>query len=341
MERRIPFSPIFTARREDVIKYNVAKLSNNIKFQMQPTREVAQQRSFLNKSEAQNSSYKKTMINTAGSSRNISTKNPIIEYTGLLKTQSNNRLPRSKLPMIEKDKKSCKGTPSNSYLPCERLSSPQNYRITPKVITRINFSPRYAELKSEENLKPVQKLVSIHSSVSSRTGKSNGKLKKFNQDSYISIKNYCNLNSNHLFSILDGHGTNGHTVSSYIKNTLPAHLEYYIPSIKPQNESSLNSSDIAALKLAFKKSYLKIQKDLILKSHIDVTFSGSTACTVLMRENHLICANVGDSRAVLGQMIDGHWIAMPLSRDHKPEEPSEKLRVENAGGRVEPMKGNR
>jgi serine/threonine protein phosphatase PrpC len=32
----------------------------------------------------------------------------------------------------------------------------------------------------------------------------------------------------------------------------------------------------------------------------------------------LLCANVGDSRAILGKNKNGSWSAVPLSEDHKP-----------------------
>ncbi|KAI1721516.1 protein phosphatase 2C domain-containing protein [Ditylenchus destructor] len=58
--------------------------------------------------------------------------------------------------------------------------------------------------------------------------------------------------------------------------------------------------------------------------------SGATACVALLFENKVIVANVGDSRAVLCR--DGH--ATELSVDHKPEDISEKERIEKAGGCV-------
>lgn len=58
--------------------------------------------------------------------------------------------------------------------------------------------------------------------------------------------------------------------------------------------------------------------------------SGSTGVVVLLTPSHIICANTGDSRAVLRR--DG--LALPLSFDHKPSELPEKLRVSSNGGFV-------
>lgn len=58
--------------------------------------------------------------------------------------------------------------------------------------------------------------------------------------------------------------------------------------------------------------------------------SGCTATTVLVTPSHIICANAGDSRSVLCT-VDA---VIPLSFDHKPQNETEKLRIEGAGGSV-------
>jgi serine/threonine protein phosphatase PrpC len=52
---------------------------------------------------------------------------------------------------------------------------------------------------------------------------------------------------------------------------------------------------------------------------IDSRFSGTTCCVVLLTRRQLICANTGDSRAILGSYNEGRWIIKPISRDHKPD----------------------
>ncbi|KAJ6862131.1 protein phosphatase 2C 60 [Populus alba x Populus x berolinensis] len=56
--------------------------------------------------------------------------------------------------------------------------------------------------------------------------------------------------------------------------------------------------------------------------------SGSTACVAIIRNNHLIVANAGDSRCVISRKGQ----AYNLSRDHKPELEAEKERILKAGG---------
>lgn len=68
--------------------------------------------------------------------------------------------------------------------------------------------------------------------------------------------------------------------------------------------------------------------------------SGSTANIVLVEENDIYCANVGDSRAVLGHVDEsGNVKAVPLSFDHKPSDSKERNRIEAMNGRVEACRG--
>ncbi|KAF9663480.1 hypothetical protein SADUNF_Sadunf17G0054900 [Salix dunnii] len=55
---------------------------------------------------------------------------------------------------------------------------------------------------------------------------------------------------------------------------------------------------------------------------------GCTACVVIIRNNHLIVANAGDSRCVISRKGQ----AYSLSRDHKPDLEAEKERILKAGG---------
>lgn len=57
---------------------------------------------------------------------------------------------------------------------------------------------------------------------------------------------------------------------------------------------------------------------------------GCTAVTVLLTPTHIVCANAGDSRAVLYR--DGRAIA--LSQDHKPNDEKERRRILAAGGQI-------
>ena len=59
--------------------------------------------------------------------------------------------------------------------------------------------------------------------------------------------------------------------------------------------------------------------------------SGTTACVVMLTPEFVICANAGDSRAILAR---DNRKAVPLSHDHKPDNTDEDRRIRLAGGFV-------
>jgi serine/threonine protein phosphatase PrpC len=48
---------------------------------------------------------------------------------------------------------------------------------------------------------------------------------------------------------------------------------------------------------------------------IDLSFSGTTSVSVVVRGDFLLTANLGDSRAVLGSYANGGWILRDLTID--------------------------
>lgn len=72
-----------------------------------------------------------------------------------------------------------------------------------------------------------------------------------------------------------------------------------------------------------------------MSSSYDTSFSGSTLNLVVLTKELLVCANVGDSRAIIISEFGGDWRYDLLSWDHKPTLPSEKMRIEACGGMVD------
>lgn len=144
---------------------------------------------------------------------------------------------------------------------------------------------------------------------------------KENQDSYCEVieKDFS------LFGVFDGHGVNGGQVSNYLKTRIPLLLS---KCCKDLNYGI--------------KTCIKIANEEIVES-FDSNFSGSTLNMVAIRGKKLLCANVGDSRAIIGNQINDvnakastgrNWVAISLSRDHKPDISEEYERIIASGGRV-------
>ena len=166
----------------------------------------------------------------------------------------------------------------------------------------------------------------------------NGK-KKTNQDSFISERNINGVLNFNVFGVLDGHGVNGHHASQFVK-------KYIINRIKnhPLLKNAENPKDIYhQLKANGYQLIANFYKDAdieIRKEKFNVDNSGTTCVIVFQIEENIICANAGDSRAIL--IFDDknnenlkYTKVFPLSYDCKPEIPSEKQRINNSGGSVE------
>ena len=149
---------------------------------------------------------------------------------------------------------------------------------------------------------------------------------KVNQDSYILCQRLTNLRTAALIGVADGHGFHGHLVSSYIKQHLPRLIS---------EETGIDFATKA--KKTLTAAVVRCNAELASLG-VDISLSGSTLTTALLYKDKVWCANVGDSRTILARCMPHSWLAIPLSRDHKPKEPSESARIHASGGRISPYK---
>ena len=129
-----------------------------------------------------------------------------------------------------------------------------------------------------------------------------------------------------------------HSTKSAIKTNSFVRNVYHKFSIDVSQFSFIkNKYDM--LKRLLYESFIKTNDDLKLQS-FDGEYSGTTVCSVFIYGRNLICSNLGDSRAILGKMEYDKCIAVPLSRDHKPDQIDEKNRIISKNGRIEPYRSN-
>ena len=160
--------------------------------------------------------------------------------------------------------------------------------------------------------------------------------KDFNQDIAFLEKNFTGNNSYLYLGVCDGHGVEGHEVSGFIKNILPKNLSNSL------FHKDLLTNDINLKKKLYNiigETFIKVNEELISNESINSIFSGTTCVSVIYTPVRLICANIGDSRAVLGRFDKNlkKWISINLSRDHKPTEEDEARRIYKKGGRIKPF----
>ena len=135
---------------------------------------------------------------------------------------------------------------------------------------------------------------------------------KTNQDSSIA-KNHSQ--KEFTFGVFDGHGPDGHFVSQSIK-------QYF------EMQPNTNLSSKENLQIIFST----LSKQITSQKNFDTLNSGSTCVLVHITPNKIICANCGDSRAIL--ITNPLNNIIELSHDHKPEVLEERRRIEQSGGRV-------
>ena len=179
------------------------------------------------------------------------------------------------------------------------------------------------------NALPTGRVKSVSSQ--SQAGKGEDGFTKVNQDSFLVLQNEYNLKDFNVFSVMDGHGVNGHLVSRFTTK----YFTNFFKKNKKMNASNssedqlfyrLKKNDYDVLKRVFRHA----ERDLEKGGDIDANFSGTTCVMVFQVGDRIICANVGDSRAII---VKGDK-AIPLSIDQKPDDPEESKRIKENGGEI-------
>eukprot|EP00210_Caulerpa_lentillifera_P003700 g3533.t1 len=149
----------------------------------------------------------------------------------------------------------------------------------------------------------------------SRTGREPG-AKKTNQDNCFAFEKFIRR-GDALFAAFDGHGSEGHSVSSFVKHHLPLVLTRQLSKLgRHRNDEQITQ--------VLSSVFLEVQESL-MHSPIDIEFSGTTATVGYLTGRKLFVAWVGDSRCVLAiHSPQGKVTAKDLTMDHKPDTESER-----------------
>lgn len=183
------------------------------------------------------------------------------------------------------------------------------------------------------------------------------------QKSFIEYSQKCIVETSQQSSTGEINGGRGKRGGKRKKRgkAAPESLSYSAVTVRKDDDGTLQS----LLRNALHHSFLQLDADLLQEmtrrkenrdtlgaafcpgpadvEHLFDEFdSGTTAVVILMTPLYIICANLGDSRAVLrrgGGTLeqngdDGQASTICLSTDHRPDCENESVRIRNAGGVV-------
>ena len=166
-----------------------------------------------------------------------------------------------------------------------------------KVNSEISFSINNKDSKDIIQEKNVKEIIKGYNAVS-QAGNNKNFFKKINQDCYIAEININGIKNFNIFGVLDGHGLYGHLISLFVGK--------YIMVSFMNNEELKECSDVDELYFKLKRNnfglineiFVNAEKELY-NQEFDSNFSGTTCIIVIQVGENLICANSGDSRAIL------------------------------------------
>ncbi|XP_010931503.1 probable protein phosphatase 2C 73 [Elaeis guineensis] len=185
--------------------------------------------------------------------------------------------------------------------------------------------------------------------------------KGVNQDAMTIWEDFAGEKDTIFCGVFDGHGPFGHKIAGCVRDALPTKLSSDFMSSQffdhGNNDGNLNKNNVhgddsddsdrfhnvsddsqqclSSWKTIFVKAFEEMDRELSQQASIDCICSGTTAVSIVKQREHLIIANLGDSRAVLCTRDDGNRpVAVQLTVDLKPNVPSEAERIKNCKGRV-------
>lgn len=147
---------------------------------------------------------------------------------------------------------------------------------------------RIIQIWRQSETSPVQCALGFRS----RTGWEPIRAVRENQDCVVGLMPWGPRGQYALFAALDGHGRSGHLCSMFVAQRVISYLGRSLTA---------RTVDVAyALHRAIEYAERRLTSGQV---NIDCEVSGSTGVFVLLDRSTLYCANVGDSRAVLGRKL--------------------------------------
>ena len=257
------------------------------------------------------------------------TDNKISVRTTKKSLNSNANTRKKKIYLNKKETKDNLDVKSNMALLKSKLEKYRTNESKPVFSYSTSFSEQINGGNDNENgLKKIFKKIKFNASLSKKGKGLPEEPEKINQDNLFKLK-FENLNLS-FYGVCDGHGDDGHLISKFISTSLP----YFI--YEELKKNSIYNNINSYISKIFENIFLQLNSLLINNKEINSAFSGTTCISLLLCNNQIISCNLGDSRAIKGQLFNNKWSFELLSRDHKPNEPDEMKRIKENKGIIKP-----
>lgn len=144
-------------------------------------------------------------------------------------------------------------------------------------------------------------------------------------------------------------GTVGPDASEYVMRNITKHLcgtEEMQEAIRMigsgSSEESAQQHIAKHINGALKSTFLSTDRSLIeMCAEKQLHYASSTGVAAFLWNNLLTVAHIGDSKACIAKMIDGQLHPEWLTIDHKPNMPAELKRIQENGGSLAWLHGNK
>ena len=328
VKRKTPIKnrkPIFNNKENIVNNYNI----NNIRIKVP---KFIQGELIDEPNEEKINFNKKNISNNKSNNNNIEYNNIMpIYHSQNIKRENINELQQEKNINNENNTRSQKM--NNNELNKEKKKNKQRSQST-GITDPLQKENKIIKEKREDNKcqKKIKEILPY-----THVGFDGEEPKENNQDNYFIYKNFMNKKKYIYMSVCDGHGVEGHFVSDFIKEILPYDMS---ENLKFFNILTDNEKEKEKIYDVIKETFINANEKLVSNEEINSLFSGSTCVSVIYTPEKLIVPNIGDSRAVLGRLINketNEYKAIELSRDHKPTEKDEEKRILENDGRIQPF----
>lgn len=154
-------------------------------------------------------------------------------------------------------------------------------------------------------------------------------VQQVNEDRLLLVPRLLGNSRLNLYGVFDGHA--GHRASDYCKDSMAQRVTSHLVS-RVADATALTPEEGVGL---FHAVFNETDEGFLEGARANQWEDGTTACVVMVNGDDLFCANAGDSKAVLVRF----GATLPLSSEHKPGNPSELRRIQEAGGVVEKIAG--